>query len=512
MKKIIYGVFTLALILTSCTDLSETLYDGIPGSKFPENATQTANIGVGAYDPLKELMDYGGWWFCQELTTDEMVGPTRNTDWDDNGKWRALQLHTWTYETEAVVGMWERYYRGISECNKTIEQFDTTATATATAREASKNAIAKFLTLRDFYYWLLIDNYGDVPYETAFANAIAKPFKTKRAVVYAKIVNDLTWAIPRLSRTSVHYTVSKGMAQMTLARLYLNSKVYTGTDNSAKAIPILEDLITNGGYTLATNVKDPFLEKNDACVENIFTAYYDGTENKNGKPEFNLHMRTLGYQSNLTFKMTVGPWNGFATLENHFLSYTASDKRKDAYFLYGPQKTFEGTALLDAETSNVWDFTPAIPALKISESAGFTKSQVRHSGVRVQKYEIAVGTGQSMANDYVFFRLTDAYLMLAEIYANQNNSAKVQEYLDPIRTRAGLGSPVAYNLDAVKVERKMEMFYEGTRRQDMIRWGIFNNGWDCAWKTQISTTDNSLFPIPKKQLDANSNLNEPAIQ
>jgi hypothetical protein len=507
MKKYIFNVFALILVLTGCTDLQEKIYDTIPESKFPENSNQTANIGVGAYDPLKELVDYGGWWFCQELTTDEMVGPTRGLDWDDNGKWRALQLHSWTNETEAVVAMWDRYYRGIAECNKTIEILggDTINGSTAT-----KASIAKFMAIRAFYYWLLIDNYGDVPYVTSYAKAEAKPFKNTRAFVFDKIVNDLLWSIPKLNSSSVHYAVSKGMAQMTLARLYLNSKVYTGTDNSLKLIPVLEDLITNGGYSLATNVNDPFLEKNDACAENIFTAFYDGTENANGKPEFNLHMRTLGYQSNKTFNMTVGPWNGFATLENHFLSYTASDKRKDAYFLYGPQKTFAGASLDDAETANVWDFSPAIPSLIISESTGSTKSQIRHSGVRIQKYEIASGTGQSCANDYVFFRLSDAYLMLAEVYANQNNAGKVKEYLDPIRTRAGLGSPVAYNFDAVKAERKMEMFYEGTRRQDMIRWGIFNTPWDCAWKSQIITTDNSLFPIPKKQLDANSNLNLPA--
>ena len=508
MKKYIFNIFALVIIFTGCTDLQETIYDTIPESVFPENSKQTANLGVGAYDPLKELVDYGGWWFCQEMTTDEMVCPTRGLDWDDNGKWRVLQLHTWTNETEAVVGMWDRYYRGIAECNKTIEIL---GSDTINSSDATKTSIAKFLAIRSFYYWLLIDNYGDVPFVTAYATAEAKPFKNKRAVVFNKIVKDLEWSIVRLQNTTVHYAVSKGMAQMTLARLYLNSKVYTGTDSSVKAIPILEDLITNGGYTLAANVNEPFAEKNEVCPENIFTAFYDGTENANGKPEFNLHMRTLGYQSNQTFEMTAGPWNGFATQEKHFLSYATNDKRRDAYFLYGPQKTSTGSALMDLETSNVWDFSPAIPALSISESLGFTKSQIRHSGVRVQKYEIAAGTGQALANDLVFFRLTDAYLMLAEIYANQSNATKVKEYLDPIRTRAGLGAPTTYDLAAVKTERKMEMFYEATRRQDMIRWGIFNDAWDCAWKTQISTTNNNLFPIPKKQIDANSNLNEPAI-
>lgn len=504
MKKIIFFISSVMLLLSSCTDLSETIYSGIPEEKFPENGTQAINIGVGAYDPLKELMDYGGWWFCQEMTTDEMVGPTRNTDWDDSGKWRKLQLHTWDNETEAIVGMWERYYRGISECNKTIEvQFKND---TVSGTDAAKDAIAKFITLRSFYYWLLIDNYGDVPYVTEYANAVKMPFKTKRTVVFNAIVKDLEWSIPRLKKTAVHYTVSKGMAQMTLARLYLNSKVYTGTDMSDKAIPVLQDLIDNGGYLLAAKVKDPFLVNNDACVENIFTAYFDGTENSKGKPEFNLHMRTLGYQSNQTFGMTVGPWNGFATLETHFNSYAVGDLRKDAYFLYGPQKTLAGTPLMDTETNSLWDFTAAIPALSISESKGFTKAQVRHSGVRIQKYEIANGCGQSMANDFVFFRLSDAYLMLAEIYAGKNDAANVQKYLDPIRTRAGLGALATYNLDAVKAERKRELFYEGTRRQDMIRWEIYNTAWECTWKSEIVATNNNLFPIPKKQIDANSNL------
>lgn len=501
MKNIYFGIATFFFLLVGCTNLEETLYDTIPQDKFPENTQQLSTLGLGAYSPLKELLDYGGWWFCQEITTDEMVGPTRNTDWDDNGKWRALQLHTWTNETEAIVGMWERYYKGIIECNKAIADRDTTG-----ATEITKKALAKFIAIRAFYYWLLIDNYGDVPYETSWSNAVPAPFKTKRADIFNNIVRELNWAIPYLYNVPIHFSVSKAMAQMTLARLYLNAEVYTGTAMYDKCIPVLEDLINYGGYTLATDVKDPFLANNDNCTENIFTIYYDGTEATNGKPEFNLHMRTLGYQSDKTFDMTVGPWNGFATLQNHFNLYINEDLRKNAYFLYGPQKSIDGQPLMDLETSSQWEFTPEIPALTISESGGFTKAQVRHSGVRIQKYEIAKGAGQSLANDFVIFRLTDAYLMLAECYAIAGNGTKVQEYLDPIRTRAGLSAPGAYNLDAVKTERQREMFYEATRRQDMIRWGIFNTNWWNATSAQFNSQNNNLFPIPKKQTDANPNL------
>jgi starch-binding outer membrane protein, SusD/RagB family len=410
-------------------------------------------------------------------------------------------LHTWTNETEAIVGMWERYYRGIFECNKTIADQDT-----ASATLIIKKSIAKFIAIRAFYYWLLIDNYGDVPYETSFANANPAPSKTTRSVVFDNLTRELNWAIPYLSNGTIHYSVSKAMAQMTLARLYLNAEVYKGTKMYDKCIPVLEDLVTNSNYTLAAGVKDPFITNNDNCTENIFTIYYDGTESTNGKPEFNLHMRTLGYQSDKTFDMTVGPWNGFATLQNHYNLYTDADLRKSAYFLYGAQKTSSGGPLMDLETATQWEFTPEIPALIISEAGGYTKAQVRHSGVRVQKYEIAKGAGQSLANDFVMFRLTDAYLMLAECYAIIGNAAKVKEYIDPIRTRAGLGAPDTYDLSAVQLERRREMFYEGTRRQDMIRWGTFNTNWWNATSAQFNTQNSNLFPIPKKQTDANPNL------
>ncbi len=504
--KIIHTVIaTILLFILSCTNLDETLYDTIPFDKYPENAQQNATLGLSAYSPLSELTDYGGWWFCQEMTTDEMVGPTRNTDWDDNGKWRALQLHSWTNETEAIVGMWERYYKGIFNCNQTID-IVVNERDTATISEPAKVLIAKILTIRAFYYWLLIDNYGDVPYETSFFHANPAPPLSKRADIFNKIVGELNYAIPFLKNGPIHFGVSKAMAQMTLARLYLNAEVYTGTAMYDKCIPLLENLITTGGYTLAANVKDPFVTVNDNCPENIFTIYYDGTENANGKPEFNLHMRTLGYQSNVTFGMTVGPWNGFATLEKHYKLYSDNDLRKSAYFLAGRQKTADGKDLMDAETGSPWEFTPVIPALTISEAKGFTKAQVRHSGVRIQKYEIAKGAGQALANDYVIFRLTDAYLMLAECYAIAGNLAKVKENLDPIRTRAGIGVSDVYDLEAVKLERRREMFYEATRRQDMIRWGTFNTNWWSATLADFNTQNSNLFPIPKKQTDANPNL------
>lgn len=500
MKRVIIAVASLVLIGSSCTDLDEKLYDGIPASKYPENESQISTIGLDVYNPIKNFMDNAGWWFAQEITTDEMVAPTRGTDWDDNGKWRSLQLHTWNNQTEAVQNMWPNFYNGIVEANKTIENVTSTD-------ENAKILIAKFKAIRAYYYYLLIDNYGDVPYITSFKNADKQPFKNKRADVWSKIVADLKESIPYLKNGGQRYAINKGFAQMVLAKLYLNAAVYTGTSHWQDCANVCKDILDDGYYSLASSVSAPFVTQNEGCPENIFTIYYDGDVNK---PQFNLHMRTLNYLHNQTFDMTVGPWNGFATLEDHFNRYDKSDLRKDAYFLYGPQFSSAGKPLLDADADNKQlDCNPHIPALQMSIAAGNTPAEIRWSGARVKKYEIAKGAGQSLANDFVLFRLTDTYLMLAECLVNGATitGKAAKDFLNPIRVRAGLTPIASPTIQDVKDERTREMFYEGHRRQDMIRWGIFNTPWWSATSGQFNTSSvANTFPIPKSQSDANPNL------
>lgn len=77
MKKIIYALFAVAITaLSGCTKLEENLFDKIPGSDYPENADQVANLSVDAYKRLQNLVDDNGWWFlAQELSSDGFVHP-----------------------------------------------------------------------------------------------------------------------------------------------------------------------------------------------------------------------------------------------------------------------------------------------------------------------------------------------------------------------------------------------------------------------------------------------------
>jgi len=495
--KYIAAFIVTSIILVSCTDLSVELYDRIAAEDFPEDGTsQSSTLTTPVYAPLKDFLDWGCWWFAQELTSDEMVCPTRLTDWDDGGKWRVLHTHTWDNQTETVNSMWSRFYQGIGECNRLIEIFQVGDS------DAARATVAKLKAMRAFYYYQLIDNYGDVPYYTGYSTAPEFPFKEHRAIVWDSIVADLESVIELVPVSSTKTVISQGFAYTILAKLYLNAEVYTGrTDNNfwVKAEEYCNKVIESGIYSLESNPLAPFVTENQNSTENIFTIPFD----ENNYTGFNLHMRTLHYASNQTFNMSAGPWNGFCATEAQYDLYSDEDIRKEEYFLVGQQYSYAGLELSDggAEGAKLV-LNPHIPALEMD--ASYSLEEIRMSGARVKKFEIKLGAKDNLSNDFPLFRYADVLFMMAEAQLRQGKAVDVPD-LDLIRTRAGL---TAWNgnvtLDELLAERGRELFWEGYRRQDLIRFGKFGDAW---WEKPASTKDRETFPIPQWVLDGNPNVN-----
>ncbi|HLO90222.1 MAG: RagB/SusD family nutrient uptake outer membrane protein [Chloroflexota bacterium] len=491
MKKIFLAFTFIASFFVGCTDLKDEVLDRIPEDQYVvDPVLQMTPI----YEPMREFLDNGGWWFAQELTSDEMVGPTRASDWDDGGKWRVLHTHTWENNTEAINNMWERFNRGVTEANKFLE-----AQAQFAGDSVVDAGIAKGKILRAYYYYLLIDNYGDVPFVTEYLNAPKLPVKEHRDVIWQNIVNDIETGIEKLPPSTSKTAVTPAMAYALLAKLYLNAEQYTGTSNPdywVKAEQACDAIIALGQYSLEANPLAPFVTNNQNSVENIWAIPYD-EDNYKGN---NLHMRTLHYNSNLTFDMSVGPWNGFAVTEDHYNTYTENDLRK-AYFLVGQQYTSDGKPITDAVANANLVFTPNIPALLMD--ASFTAAQIRMSGARVAKFEIKKGAKDNLSNDFPIFRYADVLLMKAEAMIRQGKNG--DEFVNMVRVRAGLEPWSGTTLDQILEERGREMFWEAHRRQDLIRFGKFNDEW---WEKPASTPDRKIFPIPQWAIDANPNLGD----
>jgi len=497
ITSIILIAGTLMSGVLACTNLEETLYSEIPDSIYPENEQQASLILLPAYDRLQGWTDWAGWWFAQEITADLVVCPTRHTDWDDGGKWRELHLHTWNHDTEALVQMWPNYFEGIMACNKIADMLDPNS-----ENPAVKATFAKLKIIRAYYYYCAIDNYGDVPYLTSFNDAPQQPQKTRRASIFTHLVREIEESIPYLpSGQGSKNAVNRGMAFSLLAKLYLNAAVYTGTAQWAKAEAACDSVIALN-YSLESDVLAPFKTANKTSPENIFTIGYD----ENLKKGFNLHMRTLHYNHNQKYDMSVSPWNGFAVIGEHYDRYDDADKRKAGYFLTGPQTKSDGTPLIDGESGQVVNLTKEIPAL-IMTPANQTPQQIRCSGFRASKFEVRVGAGQDLSNDFPIFRYADILLMKAETMVRQGKNG--DSYLNQVRQRAGVLPYTNVTLDQILDERARELFWEGHRRQDLIRFGKFIGVNNNRWRDQMNVVpvaNELLFMIPREQTDKNPNL------
>lgn len=518
MKRNKFFIGLIGILFLSACSLETDVFENLPKDNFPENEGQLESITLGVYTEQRHLLDDWGWWmYAQEVSSDVLVFPQRGTDWEDGGKWRVLNRHTWTANAMPVQNMWRHIFYGVSAANQALEYFQADTEVAAKAR-------AEMNVLRSFLYYLLIDNYGAVPYVDVFAGAEAFPFRNKREDIHNKLIQVVKEAIPYLpeSGTVENHKISKGMAYMLLGKLYLNGKVYKGEADFSQAdmdsAIVYMNKVIDLGYSLETKRLAPFYANNSASTEVIFSIL--GDENADDGMRHNFRtMHTLHQQ---TYDLQSSPWNGCAIKPDFYESLFAANDgfdnpndvnstndevvdQRSLAFLRGQQFDLNGQPLADDNGPLV--LTQEIKA-DVMNDASDGAAVTRFSGFRVVKYEVEIGSGPIMNNDFPVFRLADAYLMRAEatLRGGQGANATADADLNTIRNAAGLPNVVA-TLDEVLNERGRELFLEGHRRSDLIRFGKFAaRSWWLGAPESDEGTHRLVFPVPQDQLDANPNL------
>ncbi|HOK51987.1 MAG TPA: RagB/SusD family nutrient uptake outer membrane protein, partial [Bacteroidales bacterium] len=163
--------------------------------------------------------------------------------------------------------------------------------------------------------------------------------------------------------------------------------------------------------------------------------------------------------------------------------------------------------------------------LEINDVGTFT------DGYAIKKFKNVTSTGDPAPHahpdyvdtDFPMFRLADVYLMYAEATLRGGaggSRSKALEYVNALRTRAYNGQTIGnitdaqLTLDFILDERARELYWEGHRRTDLIRFGKFSGGsyiWPWKGKVKEGTATPShldLFPIPSSDLNANPNLKQ----
>ena len=553
LRLVTVAIFAL-LVSTfnqSCTNLDEELFDSVTPDNFFKtqeefiSALGAAYTAFGDYasnDPLN----------LDELMTDEAAYPTRGQDWDDRGLLRRAHLHSYNNEDGHFNGGWNFGFGGVNTANRLIYQFQSLVESGQVEQAAADAFIAELEAVRGFFYWKLIDWYGNVPLVTDFATAEAAPPTKPRLEVYNWLVGNLETGVPKLSKAvdgTTYARMNYYAGQTLLAKLYLNAEVYSGTAQWAKVITACDEVINSGKYSLESNFFANFNVNNSGSKEFIFAIPYDQVFFGG----FNLAVRTLHYGSQQTYNLTAQPWNGFCTMEEFYNSFDNADLRKgDAgtltspavkrgTFIAGYQWKASGGLVMDDGFEVPQPNRVPVPLLGDPDGAplnfgntGSTQGQIneigpqayRQSGVRVGKWEIALGSHpDAMSNDYAVFRYADVLLMKAEALWRTGQAAQALPLVNQIRTRAGvpaltsLDGPVSYDITGPSIpggelfnEIGRELAFEHQRRQEIIRWGLYDelekwilpyyNPGDVVKKGAYLT----LFPIHKDKIAANPNL------
>ncbi len=477
---------------TACTNLEVEETDSIVlqdagGGFVPGDPAELLNSGytdLGAYTDQNNIYALG------THPSDEMIPPTRGVDWSDNGVWRTLHAHTWDPTHSAVLGAWNQLNERVFKANQIL----------ASNPSPEQEAEAKFL--RAFNMYLVMDYFGKVPFREVDEGVEVDPKVLNRQEAFDFVLQDLTEALPNLPNTGPAATnprATQAAANAMLARLYLNKAVFTAanpegpyTFDAADMTKVVEhcDAVTAAGYSLEDNYFTNFTT--DASTEVIFTS-------PSGTPQ-NRWMMTLHYNQN------PSGWNGFATLADFYAKFDDADQRKgqDATpdgsafsgiglgFLEGQQYDDSGAEIIDERTQRPLQFTSDVPL------AGAATDK----GIRVIKYHPA------RAGQYIMLRYGDVVLMKAEAIMRGGSSS--DSALDVVNDlRAKRGAPALGSLDegAMLDERGREMYWEGTRRADQIRFNTFNKTWGEKTNTEAFRV---LYPIPQQALDSNPNLEQNA--
>ncbi|WP_418944466.1 RagB/SusD family nutrient uptake outer membrane protein [Phocaeicola plebeius] len=484
---------------------------------------------VGGYVDSQGLQGTGrGIYDLNTFTTDETIMPTRGGDWYDGGFWQGLYLHRWGVNNEAVYATWEYLYRTVILCNGSLERIQDFAEKHP--EENVADCVAEVRALRAMFYYYIMDLFGSVPLIEKSDPAVEDIVQEKRSKVFNFIVKELTESSSLLSeersnQPGVYYgRMTQPVVWFLLAKLALNAEVYTDDDwtdgsrpdgksiffevegqrlNAWQTVNYYCEKITAAGYTLEKDYTANFAVFNESSEENIFVIPMSKTLYTN---QFICLFRSRHYNHAKAYGLS-GENGSSATkevLETFGYDTPQVDARFDYCYFAGPVKDLEGNQILldDGVTPLVYE--PWNVALDVSG-----KPYEKTAGARMKKYEVdktGLKDGKLLDNDIVLFRYADVLLMQSE--AKVRNGENGDAELNLVRSRVGM-VPRTATLENLLDERMMELAWEGWRRQDMIRFGVFTRSYSC--RPQLPGEENgytTVFPIPEKVIDMNPQLHQ----
>lgn len=538
MKKIIYFIVGM-LLLTSCEDfLDSSNKTKKDSSNFPQTEADVSQLLTGIYAILGRPEPLGSLFFVSELMSDDRLGGGG----PDDKSCKAIDQFKKSSE-DMFNNPWRAMYFGVYRSNYLLSNLDNVVWNS----EESKNKIlGETHFLRAYFYFDLARMFGEVPMVLE-PEPVNIP-KTPANQLYAQIASDLKNAIEMLpsvkfqdiDRAKDLGRVTKWAAEALMARVFLFYTGYYRTEalpladggqvTKAEVTDWIVDCVENSGHDLLPDFRNLWAYSyvqdykytadnnlswaGDGSVETVFSIKYSALSNDWNSPQQKSNQICLysGFrEQNYTKTFPFGQGWGMGTVNPKIYNdWDPNDVRRDASVL--DVRNTDEVANFDFGGGNQQDNTCYFQKkyIPINVWTDETKTKVYNFSHELYGME---GTDYQRDNiqDLILIRFSDVLLMAAELGA-----PNAQQYLDRVRSRAGLGS-VPATLENIKAERRFELAFEGIRYYDLLRWhdedqitanqtGIVTynrRGMANAETTNIAFRPETggFLPIPQTQID-----------
>ena len=507
MKKLINIAFAGLMLfsVTSCSDLDTKPFVGEVSDlvyQNPDNykkvlAKLYAGLAVSGIEPQDNNVDLKGidggsqsylraYWYLQEFTTDEAI-----VGWGDPGL-PDLHASSWTASNQWTSNFYSRALFQVTVANEFIRE---SSPEKLKARGLSGDtqiplyrSEAKFL--RALAYYHALDMFGNVPFVTE-NDPVGSflPKQINRAELFTYLEKELKSIESELPapKSNEYGRADQGAVWMTLAKMYLNAEVYTGTGRYTDAAVYAKKVI-DAGYTLESNYQNNFMADNDKSSELVFTINYDGNKTATWGGTTTIIHASVGGTMNPADYGIDGGWSGFRTTKQFVSLFSEGTDARNLLYTDGQN--------LEIDDVGTFDNGYAVGKWSNKTRDGGTGKNLTHTDT-----------------DFGVYRLSDAYLMYAEAVTRggSGDAALALKLVNDLRNRAGATTVTSLSLDFLLAERGRELYWEAHRRTDLIRFGKFTTGYNWAWKGNVKEgrdigTHMSIFPVASSDIVANTNM------
>lgn len=474
----------------------------LTGQKGPDGNPDIQGIDEGSSQFSRMLYS------LQELTTDHAV-----VGWGDPGLPDLHQMN-WTPSNIFIEGMYYRLAQEVSFANSFIANAEKLKD-----NQEVKAYIAEARFLRAYAYYNLMDLFANVPLITTIQTE--KPKQSNRKEIFAFIESELKDIENSLKNSNEYGRVDKTAAQALLSRLYLNAKVFIEQDKYTECITYSKKVFQSS-YTLNTTdannngsaYDELFLADNNsngAQNEFIFTLNFDGVNSQTwGGTTFLIHAAIGGNMDASKFGVNGG-WYGLRTTKALVSKFEATEKNSKNE----PTKWADTRAMFHTDGQNY-----EINTIENTFEDGYAVTKFKN--IKADGTQGSDSSGNHTDTDLPIIRLAEIYLNYAEAVlrgGTGGSKAEALNYINQIRKRAygnnnGNITDAELTLNFVLDERSRELYWEGFRRTDLIRYNLFtttNYLWPFKGNVPNGTAVDdfrNLFPIPANVRAVNPNINQ----